>query len=260
MRGNEHHGMIAQKRDRHMVRELNEVMRVIDREQAKIVAPFGSTTRANARLLLLTRAGVLRRFFLGTTGAGQKALYASTLKGAQLVGVPLRAPRRRNDETLVADSTVLHQLTVNEMYCAVKYRPLNLAGCSFRRWIAFYEPVLPGLRLIPDGYAEWQTPSGVLGAFIEVDLGHEGLTIWKEKVKNYLQLALSGECERRFSQNHFRVLVIAPSERRLRSIRTAVAATTQKIFWFASRDAIRADGFFGSVWLRPTGEERKPLL
>ena len=52
------------------------VMRVVDREQAKIVAGFGSTTRANARLLALTRAGLLRRFFLGTTGAGQKALYA----------------------------------------------------------------------------------------------------------------------------------------------------------------------------------------
>jgi FlaA1/EpsC-like NDP-sugar epimerase len=46
-------------------------MRVVDREQAKIVAAFGSTTRANARLLALTRAGLLRRFFLGTRGGGQ---------------------------------------------------------------------------------------------------------------------------------------------------------------------------------------------
>lgn len=235
-------------------------MRVVDREQAKIVAPFGSTTRANARLLALTNAGLLRRFFLGTAGAGQKALYASSLKGAQVVGAPLHAPRRRKDEALVADFAVQHQLTVNEIYCAVKYRPLNLDGFSFRRWIAFEEPVLIGLRLIPDGYAEWETPSGVLGAFLEVDLGHEGLTIWKEKVRNYLQLALSGETVRRFSQNHFRVLVIAPSERRVRSIRTAVVAATQKIFWFANLEAIRTEGLFASVWLRPTGDEHKPLL
>jgi len=259
MRGNEHRRMVVQERDRRMAREL-ATMRVIDRELAKIVAPFGSTTRANARLLALTRAGVLRRFFLGTTGAGQKALYALSAKGAQLVGVPLRAPRRRKDEMLVADFVVQHQLVVNEIYCAVKYRPLNLEGFSFRRWVAFHEPVLPGLRLIPDGYAEWETPSGALGAFIEVDLGHEGLVIWKEKARNYIQLALSGECERRFSQNQFRVLVIAPSERRVRSIRAAVTTATQKIFWFASLEAIRAEGFFASVWLRPTGEERKPLL
>ncbi len=259
MSGNEHRGMVIQERDRHLLREL-AVMRVIDREQAKIVAGFTSTTRANARLLALTRTELLRRFFLGTTAAGQKALYALSVKGAQLVGVPLRAPRRRKDETLVADFVVQHQLTVNEMYCAVKYGSMNLNGFSFRRWMAFHEPLLPGLRLIPDGYAEWQTPSGVVGAFLEIDLGHEGLTIWKEKVRNYLQLALSRECERRFSQHRFRVLVIAPSERRLRSIRTAVVSATQKLFWFASLEAIRADGFFAPVWLRPTGEERKPLL
>jgi hypothetical protein len=259
MNGNEHHGMVIQERDRHLLREL-AVMRVIDREQVKKVAAFGSTTRANARLLALTDAGLLRRFFLGTSGAGQKALYALSPKGAQLVGVPLRAPRRRKDEALVADFVVQHQLTVNEIYCVVKYRPMNLDGFSFRRWIAFHEPVLPGLRLIPDGYAEWQMPSGVQGAFLEIDLGHEGLTIWKEKVRNYLQLALSGEFERRFTHNRFRVLVIAPSERRVRSIRTTVVAATQKIFWFASLEAIRAEGFFASVWLRPTGDERKPLL
>lgn len=259
MSGNEHRGMVIQERDRHLLRELS-VMRVIDREQAKMVAGFTSTTRANARLLALTNAGLLRRFFLGTTGPGQKALYALSAKGAQVVGVPLRAPRRRKNEALVADFVVQHQLTVNEIYGAVKYRPMNLNGFSFRRWIAFHEPVLPGLRLMPDGYAEWQTPSGVLGAFLEIDLGHEGLTIWKEKVRNYLQLALSGEAERRFSQSRFRVLVIAPSERRVRSIRTAVVAATQKVFWFASLEAIRANGFFASVWLRPTGDELKPLL
>src|SRR5260221_11970455 len=96
MNGNEHDGLVIQERDRHLLQEL-AVMRVIDREQVKTVAGFGSTTRANSRLLALTSAGLLRRFFLGTTGAGQKALYALSPKGAQLVGVPLRAPRRRKD-------------------------------------------------------------------------------------------------------------------------------------------------------------------
>jgi hypothetical protein len=259
MSGNDHHGLVVQARDLHLFEEL-AVMRVVDREQAKVVAGFGSTTRANARLLALTRAGLLRRFFLGTTGAGQKALYALSPKGAQFAAVPFRALRRRKDEALVADFGVKHQLIVNEVYCAIKYRPTNLDGFSFRKWIAFHEPVLPGLRLIPDGYAEWQTPTGVQGAFFEIDLGHEGLTIWKEKVRNYLQLAVSHEFERRFSQSRFRVLVVAPSERRLRSIRTTVVAATQKVFWFASLEAIRAHGFFASVWVRPASDERRPLL
>jgi hypothetical protein len=55
-------GLVVQQRDLKLDEEL-AVMGVIDREQAKIVAGFGSTTRANARLLALTRAGLLRRFF-----------------------------------------------------------------------------------------------------------------------------------------------------------------------------------------------------
>lgn len=259
MSGNERRGFVIQARDRHFLEEL-AVMRVVDREQAKVVAGFGSTTRANARLLALTRAGLLRRFFLGTTGAGQKALYALSAKGAQLAGVPLRAPRRRKDEALVADFILQHQLIVNEVYCAVKYRPGNVSGVMFRRWVAFHEPVLPGLQLIPDGYAEWQTPMGVLGAFLEIDLGHEGLTVWKKKVSNYLQLAVSGEGERRFSQSRFRVLVITLSEKRSRSILAAVALATQKIFWVATLESIQTNGFFAPVWLRPMGDEQKPFL
>src|ERR1035438_1909447 len=69
------HNMIVQPRDLQLLRELG-VMRVLDREQARIVAGFQSTTRANTRLLALTRAGLLRRFFLGS-GGGRKALYRS---------------------------------------------------------------------------------------------------------------------------------------------------------------------------------------
>ena len=94
MTGNDRQGIVIQDRDRHLLRELS-VMRVIDREQAKHVAGFGSTTRANCRLLALSRAGLLRRMFLGTVGGARKALYSLSAEGAKLVGVPMRGPRRR---------------------------------------------------------------------------------------------------------------------------------------------------------------------
>jgi hypothetical protein len=251
--------MVIQERDRHLLREL-AVTRVLDREQAKIVAGFGSTTRANARLLLLTRAGLLRRFFLGTSGGGKKALYALSAKGAQLVDVPLRGPRRRKDESLATDVFVQHQIIVNQIYCSLKYRAIPVAGVTFRRWIAFHQPLTSGLRLIPDGYVELVTPARIAAMFLEVDLGNESLTVWKEKVRNYLQFALSGECEREFGQNRFRVLVLVNSERRLLSIRNAVSAATDKLFWFASLESIDRDSIFASVWLRPKGDERMPLI
>src|ERR1700722_10758234 len=93
--GNERRAIVLQARDRELLKELS-ILRVMDSEQAKLVGGFHSTTRANTRLLALTRAGVLRRFFLGTSGGGQKALYALSREGARIVDVPFRGPRRRS--------------------------------------------------------------------------------------------------------------------------------------------------------------------
>jgi Replication-relaxation len=104
-----------------------------------------------------------------------------------------------------------------------------------------------GLSLIPDGYVEFRTPSGIDAAFFEVDLGHEGLANWKEESRHYVQLALSGAYARRLKQTRFRVFVLAHSERRVHSIRTAVAQVTQKIFWSATQEEASGEKFFAPV-------------
>jgi hypothetical protein len=132
MTGNERPGMVTQERDLHLLRELS-IMRVIDREQAKRVAGFGSTTRANTRLLRLTEAGLLHRFFMGTTKGGAKALYTLSKKGAWVADVPQRGPRRASDRAIVGDFFVQHQLAVNEIYCAIKYGPSPARPLAARR-------------------------------------------------------------------------------------------------------------------------------
>ncbi len=239
--------IILQPRDLHLLREL-AVMRVVDREQAKIVAGFGSTSRANVRLLALTRAGMLRRFFLGS-GGGRKALYVLSSKGAQAAQVPCRGPRRPQDAVLVADYFVGHQLAVNAIYCTLKYGVIPIPQMTFHRWQSFHEPVVPGIRLIPDGYVEFMTPGGIASCFLEVDLGHESQTIWKRKAEHYLEFALSGKYREHFGHERFRTLVLANSERRLHSIRKTTSAITQKIFWFATLASVQSD-FFAPVWFR----------
>jgi hypothetical protein len=263
MAGNKVRGMVLQERDRNLLRELS-VLRVVDREQARTVAGFGSITRVNARLLALTRAGLLRRFFLGTTAGGKKAIYSLSAKGAALVDVPKRGLRRRSNEALVGNFFVDHQLTVNRIYCTVKHGTIPLRNVICKRWLGFYAPLTEGLRLIPDGYFELQTPSGMFAAFLEVDLGNESLRVWKEKVQNYLQYARSGKYAVQFGQSGLRTLVIANSERRLRLIRKTVAEITKSIFRFTSLEAITRDddrdGLFGAIWLRAEGDERLPLI
>jgi hypothetical protein len=252
-------GIILQDRDRHLLREL-AVMRVIDREQAKCVAGFRSTTRANNRLLMLTRAGLLRRFFLGTQGAGRKSLYAQSPKAAALVEVPYRGPRRSTDQTLAADFFVTHQLWINQVYCLLKYHPIPVADTRFVRWLSFYEPLGSGIPLIPDGYAEVVTPTKTLAMFLEVDLGHESRSIWQKKVQGYLRYAASGNFTTKFNQPQFRTLVVVNSERRVSSLRAATGVVTEKIFWFTTLDAITTNGFWSSIWQRPTSAEHKALL
>jgi hypothetical protein len=253
MAGN--NGFILQPRDRHLLHEL-AILEVADCEQIKVVAGFGSTTRANTRLLQLVRAGLLRRFFLGS-GGGRKALYALSQKGAYLVDVPYRGPRRRQDEVLVADYYIAHQLAINEVYCTLKYKAVP--GVAFERWVSFRQPVTPSLGLIPDGLVELRTASGIVSCFLEVDLGHESLSIWQRKAKNYLQLALSGDFRKQFGQAHFRVLVLVNSERRLHSIRKTLAAVTEKIIWLATIESA-SSSFFSSIWFRPVGDQPKPFF
>jgi len=253
--GIERQRIVIQPRDRRLLQDL-ALLRIIDREQAKTIAGFASTTRANARLLALTRAGLLRRFFLATTAGGTKALYAVSREGAELADIPYRGPRRRNHEMLVADSFVHHQLAVNNIYCKLKTEIASHSNVALARWLSFHEPLTPQLRLIPDGYFELNTPSGIAACFLEVDLGHEHLKVWRKKVQNYLHLAISGDYERIFGQNRFRVLITANSDRRLLGIRNVVRASTEKIFWFTDLASVDRHGMLANIWLRPKGEDR----
>jgi len=250
-------GLIVQARDREVLSQLS-LMRMADRDQLMIAAGFHSITRINARLLALYRSGLLRRFFIGF-GAGRKAIYALSPKGATLIGVPCRGPRRRQNELLAADFSTLHQLAVNNVYCNLRFGP-KPPYIRFVNWVSFTEPVDRDRRLIPDGYVELKTPGDLDCAFLEIDLGTEELRVWKEKARQYLRFAASGEFSLRFREPRFRVLVLANSARRIKFIRAAVAEITPKIFWFAVLDETRGEHFFDSVWLRPTGDNHQSLF
>jgi len=161
---------------------------------------------------------------------------------------------------LIADYSVQHQLAINSVYCLLKFTNCAPPQIQFKRWLSFHEPILDGLNLIPDGYVEFTLPSTTIASFVEVDLGHEALSVWEKKCQRYLQFVLSEESERQFGQKHFRVIVLANSQRRMESIRTTVAKMTQKIFWFSTLDQVSSLKFFTSVWVRPTGKIQQPFF
>jgi hypothetical protein len=259
MTGSKRTGIVLQERDRHLLSELG-VMRIIDREMAKLVAGFGSTTRANTRLLQLTRAGLLRRFFVGSIGAGRKAVYTLSPKGSELVSAKLEGIQRSSGRLVVGDRFVVHQTGINEVYLVLKYRPIPHPNVRLHRWLVFRHSLSDAIKLTPDGYFELEAGEPLRATFLEIDCGTEALAVWQQKTAYYLQLAVSGEFLKRFRQPQFRVLVVASSERRLANIRATVAKSTDKIFWLTTFDIIHRDGFWSPIWLRPSGDQRHSLL
>jgi hypothetical protein len=251
--------VIPQARDRHLFSEL-AILGDIDREMASVVAPFGSKTQAKLRLLELTRAGYLLRYFVGTISGGRKAIYRLAPKGAALIGITSGSSERKTRNHIANDLFLDHRLRVNSVYLAAKYRSMPVPGFQFRGWRTFSEPVSKASGLIPDGYIELESQSGIRAMFLEVDLGTEPLKVWVRKTQKYIQFAASGEFFKLFGQAQFRVLVITDSERRLQTIRTTVARSIDRIFWFATFDFINREGFWSCVWLRPTGDQKQTLF
>jgi hypothetical protein len=230
------------------------------RPSAKVAAGFGSTTRANARLLALTRVGLLRRFFVGSIGAGRKAVYTLTPKGADAVAARLEGINRASGRLVVGDRFIEHQTGINEIYLALKHRPIPYPDVRLRRWRTFHGPLSETVRLTPDSYAELDTAQGARAMFVEVDLSTEALGVWRQKVSQYLQLAVSREFEKLFRLPQFRVLAVASSSTRLARLRTATAQQTDRIFWFATFEIINRQGLWAPIWLRPKGEQPLPLM
>lgn len=210
MRGINRGAVLLQPRDRRLLSEL-QFMRVVDRELAKTICGFRSTTRANTRLLALTEAGYLKRNFIGTIAGGRKAVYR------------LSQSQGSTGKNSYSEIFLEHQLQVNQVYVEIKYRPILLASCQFHRWIAFNRILSNASPIIPDGYFELTDNSQIKSLFLEVDLGTEALRVWQKKIESYLRFATSGEFKSLFGAERFKVAVIANSGRRADSIRKITA-------------------------------------
>src|SRR5664280_308848 len=243
--------LLVQPRDRELLKQIS-ICRIVDREQVKHLGHFGSTTRANVRLLKLTRAGLLRRYFSGSAG-GPRALYTLTTKGAVVGNAPETSVARSPGQLLIGDVFVEHQLALNSVYIAI-FRSLP-AEAAVQGWRTFRLPLSSAVALTPDGYFEIVSNGLVRPMFLEVDLGTETLSIWKKKIELYLKLATAGEFQNSFGHDHFSVLVVTTSNRRIQSLRNLVSRYTQKVFWFSNIKIIQSEGFWAPVWLRPGGAQ-----
>lgn len=250
--------LVLQTRDWQLLRELIQ-LRILDREIAKIVAPFRSTTRANTRLLALVEAGYLLRVPVGTVRGGHKYLYGLTRKAAAAIKEPYRALPWNQSSVVAGQPFLEHQLRLNDLYLALKYGPLP-ADRTLKVWRTFRHAVDSQVRLIPDAYCEVVSGTDTKAMFVEIDQGTESLRVWRQKVDQYLALATSGVFNRLFSQAQFRVLIVVPSLRRLQTVSKCIAAKTIKIFWLTTHAHVSRIAGCTSHWYRPGSDQPIPLF
>lgn len=249
-------------RDRRLIEYLRR-FRLLSRDQAMALAPFGSLTRANTRLAALVRARLLSRKVLPIyPGKGSaQTLYFLGRESRCVVSVPpelLEAQLRqigrwdlRQVEHVVAANHVLI-----DALGAMEQSPGATASC----WRT--EPELRQLfsdrTLVPDGWFAWTELGKRFNCFLEIDLHHEGLREWRGKVLRYLEYAESGLHLERFGFRAFRVLVLAKSEARLKHLRQ-IAEEAARLFLFGEIGKVDAGNFLGPKWLKAKGEEQVSL-
>lgn len=251
--------LVLQPRDLHLLRELH-LLRVIDREQARVIAGLTSVTRANTRLLALVRSGYLRHVAVGTERGGHKYLYALTRQGAAAVQRPFAGVPLKSHAVIAGQPFLEHQLRLNAVYLRLRYHRIPVPNVGMTRWSTFARALAPQVPLIPDAYVELATADGPKAAFLEIDQGTESLRVWRRKTDEYVKFAVSGAFPTLFRHPQFRVLVIAPSARRIATVRACIAAKTTKIFWLTTSQAVETSDFWGPVWYRPTGDHPQSLI
>ncbi|MDR7540470.1 MAG: replication-relaxation family protein, partial [Armatimonadota bacterium] len=119
---------------------------------------------------------------------------------------------------------------------------------------------VPPLVLRPDAYFTLLVGQRRLHLFLEVDMGTESHGRFGAKTRRYLAYKQSTLFRARFGGRSFRVLVVAPTVTRMRSLkRLTESQGGQRMFWFAPLSDITAEKIVEPIW-QLAGESAKARL
>ncbi|HVT12579.1 MAG TPA: replication-relaxation family protein [Fimbriimonadaceae bacterium] len=249
---------MLQPRDEALVAEVF-LHRVMSRDQAIGLGFFGSVTRANTRLLTLTRAGLLKRVERAPEMGGQ-FLYRAGEASAPLLARRLDADQSSVRRLLVPPSPLCltHMLRVLDLRLAF-VRAAARGEFQIVRWLPEllcrheFETKSPrGIWqrniLKPDGYIELQGWGGVSCIFVEVDLGHVSSARFAEKLAAYRTYLETGIFQEAYGRETFAVLVVTTGPRRLEHLRPATGQADAPPALFTTFQDIEALGVAGQIW------------
>lgn len=237
--------------------------RWLTRHQLQRLLSMPCVTRINHLLRRLWDHGFLHRLKAITVGGGMQPVYVVGPAGVGLVvahnGLPSSEIRSRIREDARAGAVLLpHDLEVNDLRIALTHAIERQTGTPLDCWLTAdrcYDVPSRTEVVRPDGYFRILSHDVLSSFFLELDRGSTTLTRWSQKVARYIQYRESGNYARRYGLERFRVLVMAPSERRLQELRAATAEFTDRSFWFGlTSDLISDADPYREVW-RPVASD-----
>ncbi len=239
---------------------------------------FVSRLTLTRRLKLLFHGQYVRRVARPSTTGMLEPVYLLDREGARALSlrygeVTVRAPSQ--SPKLAA---LEHLLAINDFRVSLEVAAQN-AGIELREWrgseaARFTVTLGEGKRkstpprkvtLLPDGGFTLRTESGRLFYFLEVDLGSEASRILTEKCRAYYAFWKDGG----FAQQHgvppragFRVLFVAPTEKRLATILNAIGKleSGQGMFQVALLNKMTPETVFTPVWRDAVQDEPKSCV
>jgi hypothetical protein len=247
--------IVLTERDREVPR-VAQRFGIPSRDQIQVLCGFSSVTRVNTRCGALVKAGILQRKMLPVHpghGSAQALYFLGKASTAVLEADPRDISRQIRQISRWDLRQVEHLRAANQVlvdFIAALRRKPDAAVIAFRTELELRRTFFKH-GLVPDGWIAWTAEGKRFNCFIEVDLHHEGLTVWRRKILEYREYAESGLHQELFGFRAFRVLVVAKSRARLTNLRQ-LAVEAGQLFRFAELGAVDANTILGPVWLPAT--------
>lgn len=262
------------ERDVAIILAVNE-NRFLSRDQIqRLHFPDVSFQACCRRLKKLSDQRFLARLRRPVAVGSSQAVFGLDKRGADVVSVSLEIGKGKvkwtRDSNRVEWMFMEHTLGISEfkvcLDVALAERPEELifyqrGDRSHLRRINMTGTKKKYFVVAPDAFFGIESGRGKHIFFLEVDMGTEPLSRFTEKIVAYKRYWKSHQYTEEYGFNHFRVLTLAESERRLINLIKATGkAGGQRMFLFTTFGAIHAQSPLGSIWLSPTTSSPTSML
>ena len=262
------------ERDVAIILAVNE-NRFLSRDQIqRLHFPDVSFQACCRRLKKLSDQRFLARLRRPVAVGSSQAVFGLDKRGADVVSVSLEIGKGKvkwtRDSNRVEWMFMEHTLGISEfkvcLDVALAERPEELifyqrGDRSHLRRINMTGTKKKYFVVAPDAFFGIESGRGKHIFFLEVDMGTEPLSRFTEKIVAYKRYWKSHQYTEEYGFNHFRVLTLAESERRLINLIKATGkAGGQRMFLFTTFGTIHAQSPLGSIWLSPTTSSPTSML